>query len=267
MVYSLVPTLLAVVALVLLFVIGRKRHYARLRHLSEALARQSLGGLQLAEAARARFQRVAPGLTRIDNFLSAESFASLAHSAKDVTKPERSYVPAHKKGGTIAYETLFNQMPQIVAFYQSPHLHARISEIVGTKVTATPLHDQSSCSLLCYQRGGDHIGWHFDHNFYRGRHFTALLTIVNQGLKPCDLSSATLVAKVDGQAMPIETPPNALIVFEGSKLLHKVTPIGDGEQRIVLSMTFTENPANAWYQGIARRAKDMAFFGIRALWT
>jgi hypothetical protein len=58
-----------------------------------------------------------------------------------------------------------------------------------------------------------------------------------------------------------------MIVFEGNKILHKVTPIREGERRVVLSMTFCTDPRNSLVQGIARRIKDTAFFGIRALWT
>ena len=35
--------------------------------------------------------------------------------------------------------------------------------------------------MIVYEKPGDHIGWHFDHNFYRGRHFTLLIPVVNQG--------------------------------------------------------------------------------------
>ena len=63
------------------------------------------------------------------------------------------------------------------------------------------------------------------------------------------------------------TPPNLLVVFEGAHVLHKATPIADGERRVVLSMTFCTDPRSSALQGVARRIKDTAFFGLRALWT
>jgi hypothetical protein len=180
---------------------------------------------------------------------------------------ERSYLPTHKKGGTIAYETLRKSAPQTVAFYQSKALARLISGIVGETVRPTPTHDQSSCSILIYDRPGDHIGWHYDHNFYRGRHFTVLIPIVNDGRVPGTLSAARLIVKQADGERTLAVPPNMLVVFEGAKVLHKVTPIEAGERRIVLSMTFGTNPTNSVFQGLARRMKDTAFFGIRALWT
>jgi hypothetical protein len=115
------------------------------------------------------------------------------------------------------------------------------------------------------RQAGDHIGWHFDHNSYRGRHFTVLLPVENRG-SASGLSHATLMVK-DGGERVIAPPPNTLIVLEGARVLHKVTPIRDGERRVVISMTYCTDPRNAWWQGLARRVKDVAFFGPRALWT
>ena len=103
-----------------------------------------------------------------------------------------------------------------------------IGRIVGLAVVTTPLTDKSSCSVLFYVKPGDHIGWHYDHNFYRGRHFTVLIPLINQGHEPDGLSAARLMAKVNGRDTLLPTPPNALIVFEGAKLRHKVTPIAEG---------------------------------------
>jgi hypothetical protein len=46
-----------------------------------------------------------------------------------------------------------------------------------------------------------------------------------------------------------------------------VTPIGEGEKRVIWSMTYCADPRNSAIQAAARRVKDTAFFGLRALWT
>lgn len=187
--------------------------------------------------------------------------------ASRIVQTERSYLPTHKKGGTVAYETLCAKAPGIVALYRSKAMRELVSRIVGEPVEVTPVHDQSSCSILFYERPGDHIDWHYDHNFYRGRHFTVLIVLENRGHAPDGLSAARLLVKDgDGEHM-VPTPPNTLVAFEGARVLHKVTPIEAGERRAMLSMTFATDPTNSAVQGAARRVKDMAFFGPRALWT
>ena len=237
-----------------------------------ARQRQRLGEIQRTSAQDLGLERhgvpdFAKGLVRIPDFLPAQAFARLQTDIVGLQSAERSFVPTHKKGGTIAYETLIRQTPAIVAYYHSPQLMGFLSSIVGTAVAPTPIEDQSSLSVLIYDRPADRIGWHYDHNFYRGRHFTALLPIVNQGSAEGGLSHAQLVAAIDEREAVVGTEPNTLVLFEGAKVRHKVTPIRAGERRVILSMTCCSDPrAKAW-QGIARRFKDTAYYGARALWT
>jgi hypothetical protein len=206
-------------------------------------------------------------LAHIPDAFPAAMIDTLRSQALDLVRPERSYIPTHKKGGTVAYESLFAAAPAIVALYHAPEMRALISNVVGQPVRPTPINDQSSLSVLFYEKPGDHIGWHFDHNFYRGRHFTVLLPIINEGSAANGLSHARLQAKIGGRVINVETPPNTLIVFEGARVHHKVTPIIEGERRLVISMTYCTDPRASLAQGAARRIKDVAFFGPRALWT
>lgn len=200
------------------------------------------------------------------DYLEADRFATLTREVEALGRTERSFVPTHKKGGAIAYDTLRARAPGVVAFYRSAALIDRISAIVGERLGVTPERDNSSCSILVYERPGDHIDWHYDHNFYRGRHFTVLLPIVNRNADGTGLSAARLYAKVSGEERMVPTPPNQLVVFEGASVLHKATAIAEHERRVLLSMTFSADPSNSLPVELARRLKDTAFFGLRALW-
>lgn len=206
-------------------------------------------------------------LAVVENFLPGPSFAALREAILRLIGPERSFVPLHKKGGTIAYETLIAAAPAAVALYHSAAVSEFVSRVVGARVRPTPISDQSSLSVLCYDRPGDHIGWHFDHNFYCGRHFTVLLAILNEGRSEGGLSHAALIGHAAGRDVEIRTPANTFVLFEGAKLRHRVTPLLHGEKRIMLSMTYCTVPRARLWQEVSRRIKDTAFFGIRALWT
>ena len=202
----------------------------------------------------------------LNQFFPAEMLSKLTGELQQLAA-ERSFVPTHKKGGTVAYETLVARTPGIVSLYHDASFQEFVSGVVGQRVVPTPIQDQSSLSLLIYDRPGDHIGWHYDHNFYRGRHFTVLLSLVNEGRAHGNLSHATLMAKARGEEVTVRTPPNTLVLFEGARVVHKVTPILAGEKRVILSMTYCTDPRASLLQGIVRRVKDMAFFGLRSLWT
>lgn len=206
-------------------------------------------------------------LVQLDDVLPADQFEALRTEIETLVNTERSYLPAHKKGGTVAYETLIVKAPRVIGLYRSPAIAKLVSSILGEPVRPTPINDQSSCSILFYERPGDHIGWHYDHNFYQGRHVTVLIPIINRNKTSNGLSAARLEARFGKQIEVIETPPNRFVMFEGQKVLHRVTPIAEGERRVMLSMTFATDPRSSIAQGIKRRIKDTAFFGLRALWT
>jgi hypothetical protein len=214
--------------------------------------------------------RTVPGfaerLATIVDFLPGALSERIVAEIEALGDTERSYLPLHKQGGTVAYETLRAHAPTAVALYQSEAMRQVIARIVGLDVETTPLTDKSSCSVLYYVKPGDHIGWHYDHNFYKGRHFTVLLPLANQGNGEGGLSSARLLVRRGEQERVIPTPPNTLVVFEGAKVLHRVTTLAEGERRIVLSMTYCTDPRNSRLQEAARRVKDTAYFGLRALW-
>jgi hypothetical protein len=243
----------------------RGQLYARL---SDRLTRiVDTNGLDLGGAIERPVPSFNDRLAVLPAFLPAHVFMALKTEAEGLVAPERSFVPTHKKGGTIAYETLIATAPVIVSFYHSTQLMKFASRVAGVPLVPTPIYDQSSLSVLVYEQPGDHIGWHYDHNFYRGRHFTVLFALDNRGTAEGGLSHATLKARTGGRELSVSSAPNTMIVFEGAAVRHKVTPILDGERRLMLSMTYCTDPGASLWQGVSRRIKDTAFFGLRALWT
>jgi hypothetical protein len=206
-------------------------------------------------------------IIRVEHFLDPQSLELLRQegvAAMPLLK--RSYVPTHKKGGTVSYEQIHSVAPGCLAFYHSLAVQAWVSRIVGHEVHPAGDHDQSSCSLLYYTEEGDHIHWHFDHNFYRGRQFTALVSLVNRGGNG-GLSASRLMRKdAEGKEIAFETAENTLMLFEGQRVVHRVSPAAAGDQRIVLSMTFNSDPRISFTREFKRRIKDTAFFGMRVLW-
>lgn len=225
---------------------------------------------QLADpeaAAQRRVEFEQTHLVTVPAFLCPDDFERLSAAAISLsTRAERSYIPLHKKGSTVSYETLQRAAPACVALYHSPELQQYVSTVTGTSVQPTPDRDQSSLSLLCYVEAGDHIQWHYDHNFYVGRHFTVLLPLVNSGVDG-GLSQSKFQRQLSGGGVAsYETQPNSLVIFEGARVRHRATPVAAGDVRIVLSMTYTTDPRISRFKEAIRRIKDTAFYGWRALW-
>jgi hypothetical protein len=249
------------------FTYAHRRRVGLYRNLEERLTRAAAAAPDLSSLAQRELPPFDDRFATVPDVLPAPAFAALKTEAERLVAPERSFVPTHKKGGTVAYETLVASAPAIVALYHGRDFQNFISRLVGVAVQPTPINDQSSLSVLVYDRPGDHIGWHYDHNFYRGRHFTVLIMLANTGCSADGLSHGETRARIAGEEIAVRAAPNTLTAFEGACVRHKATPVEDGELRVVLSMTYCTDPRARWWQGVSRRVKDTAYFGIRALWT
>jgi hypothetical protein len=231
-------------------------------------------------------------ITRIENFVTPACLQILRDEALAcIPQMKRTFIPTHKKGATLSYEQIHRLAPHGLAFYHNADVQQWVSRITGETIFPTPEQDQSSLSILCYHEPGDHIGWHYDHNFYRGRHFTVLLSLVNEGrvcrvfeanqsstIEPVRLEDSANPTKTGlsrgtyqrrlpgGGTQDFDTSPNTLIVFEGAKVRHRATPIAADERRVILSMTYCTDPRISRFKEFVRRVKDTAFFGLRALW-
>jgi len=205
-------------------------------------------------------------VARAEDFLDAKSLACVRDEAIAIrAKRKRSFIPTHKKGGTVSYEEIHRSCPYALAFYHSLAVRKFVSDVVRSPVENAADHDQSAESILYYEEEGDHIHWHFDHNFYKGRQFTALLSLVNES-SDGPMSTATLTCKgAFGTERAVDTRAGSFVIFEGAKVLHRATPAAKGDLRILLSMTFNTDPRISLLGEAARRVKDTAFFGVGVL--
>jgi hypothetical protein len=247
----------------------RRRHYAELARQRQAVVREDvirINGHADPHPHAPTFR--SDLLLRVTDFVTPDTLRHLRDEAlANLPRGIRSYIPVHKKGRSLPYEHIHELAPACLSFYHSRAVKDWISEVVGEKVRPALDHDQSALSILFYDQPGDHIQWHYDHNYYHGRQFTVLLSLVNKSGNGKAISASTLQRKnADGKEVNVWTEENTLIVFEGARVVHRVTPTEDGDLRVMLSMTYNTDPRIRPMMEIARRVKDIAFHGVKALW-
>jgi alkylated DNA repair dioxygenase AlkB len=178
----------------------------------------------------------------------------------------RNYIPRHKKGGSVSYYTLRAQAPAILTLYRSPALLDFVARVTGTAPAACPETDPHSCALYFYTEPGDHIGFHYDTSYYEGTRYTVLLGLIER-------SSSRLVCQLhkDDPARPMRelalaTEPGTLVLFNGDKLWHRITPLGEGEERVSLTLEYVTDPAMTPAKRFVSNMKDaIAYFGFRSV--
>jgi hypothetical protein len=181
----------------------------------------------------------------------------------------RSYIPKHKKGGSVSYYTLVEKAPVFLELYRSPAFIDFISRLVGHPVVPCPDNDPHACALYFYTEPGDHIGFHYDTSYYKGIRYTVLMGLVQRSAECrliCQLYKGDATRAL--QELRLTTPPGAMVIFNGNKLWHAITPLEAGAERIVLTMEYVTNPQMGAFSRFVSNMKDaIAYFGFSAvLW-
>lgn len=178
----------------------------------------------------------------------------------------RNYLPGHKKGGSVAYDNVSAVAPAIPGVYHSPELIGFLRRIVGAEMKECPPDDPHRCAFYSYTEEGDHIGFHYDTSYYKDRRWTLLV-----GFK--DDSSSRLLCHLhtknpghEVEKLEVQVTPGMLVLFNGDKVYHAVTPVKEGETRYVVSMQYvTSGEMNPFMRFISNMKDAVAYFGLRGV--
>lgn len=194
--------------------------------------------------------------------------ATLVPQAQGVKhRLNRNYIPGHKKGGSVSYYTVQEQAPLFLDLYRSPAFIDFLSRLTDARLMLCPDNDPHSCALYYYTEPGDHIGFHYDTSYYKGARYTILMGLVDRSTQ-CKLV-CELFKDVPGRTprtLELVTQPGDMVIFNGDKLWHAVTPLGPGEERIALTMEYVTNPEMGPFKRLYSNLKDsFAYFGLRGV--
>lgn len=238
---------------------------------SEKLTTADIENIIARQAAALEVNQLRQQYYAQDEFLVLENFLPRAIMAQwdeqlEALKPHlhRSFIPKHKKGGSVAYDTVCALGLAMNAVYQSQALLALLRKITDAEMRECPNSDLHRCALYAYTEEGDHIGWHYDTSYYKDRRWTLLV-----GFQ--DNSSARLVCKLHTKNpghepvdLSLRVSPGALVLFNGDKVYHAVTPTGANEERFMVSMQYvTTGDMNPFMRFVSNMKDSIAYFGLK----
>ena len=205
----------------------------------------------------------------LERFLAPALVESQLVPVVDRLRPEvhRAYLPGHKKSGSVSYYVLRDNAPVFLELYRAPVFLAFLSRLVEAPVMVCPGDDPHSCALYFYTEPGDHMGFHYDTSYYKGSRFTVLLGLIQRS------EHCRLVCQLhkDSPGRPMRElrlayGPGDLVIFNGNKLWHAVTPLAAGEERVVCTMEYVTNPEMAPHKRLFSNLKDaFGYFGLSVL--
>jgi len=204
----------------------------------------------------------------IPRFLRPETIAPLLDDVRRLEPGlNRNYIPRHKKGGSVSHFAIAEDGPALLEFYRSASFRQFLSRLARADLKLCPDDDPHACALYFYTEAGDHMGYHYDTSYYKGTRYTVLFGLVQDSASRLLCRLHTKQAGHPPVDLAVTTESGSVVVFNGDKIYHGVSPSRAGDRRVVFTMEYVTSQE----MGRAKRAfsnlKDaFAYFGVRALW-
>jgi len=184
----------------------------------------------------------------------------------EALKPQihRNFIPKHKKGGSVDYGTVAQLAPSMTSVYHSAALQKALSQIADASMKECPESDPHRCALYAYTEAGDHIGFHYDTSYYKDRRWTVLVGFIDESSSKlvCHLHTRNKGHAVEKLELKIK--PGTVVLFNGDKVWHAVTPTAEGERRFIISMQYVTNgEMNPFMRFVSNMKDSIAYFGLK----
>ncbi len=225
--------------------------------------RQLAGALDIP-ALHARFAAQNEFLA-LENFLSDACLNQLIEALPTLEpRVHRNYIPRHKKGGSISKFDLDEYAPSFGALYRHEGLREILTAITGQPLQLCPGDDPHTYALYYYTEAGDHIGYHYDTSYYRGARYTVLIGVIDDSSCRLEYQLYKNDPARDVETAELQLTPRSLVIFNGDKLYHRITPLAAGERRIALTLEYVTSAAIHPVRRFVSNMKDaIAYFGFK----
>ena len=203
----------------------------------------------------------------VEDFLPQE-ILSQWETELEALKPHihRNYLPGHKKGGSVAYDAVHAVAPSITSVYHSAPLLGFLRRVAGTEMNECPPSDPHRCAFYAYTEEGDHIGWHYDTSYYKDRRWTVLVGFKDQSTSRLLCHLHTRNPEREVVELELQIKPGMLVIFNGDKVYHAVSPLKQNESRYIVSMQYvTTGEMNPFMRFISNMKDAVAYFGLRGV--
>ena len=205
----------------------------------------------------------------VPDFLPEEVLARLLNSLPQTTKMvHRNYIPKHKKGGSVSRYDLDVAAPEFGSLYHSKVLVNFFETLSACKLSVCPADDPHTYALYYYTEPGDHIGYHYDTSYYKGARYTVLIGLVNAPSCKLEYQLHTKNSNREIEQQSIELAPGMLVIFNGDKLFHRITPLANNERRVALTLEYlTNTQMHPLLRFVSNMKDSIAYFGFRQVFS
>ena len=203
----------------------------------------------------------------LPSFLDAATVSRLTDEVERLEPGlNRNYIPRHKKGGSVSHFAIAEGGPGLLAFYRSTAFRDFLAGLVRADLKLCPDEDPHACALYFYTEAGDHMGHHYDTSYYKGARYTVLCGLVQESSSRLQCRLRTRRAGAQPVDLAVATEPGSLVIFNGDKVYHGVSPSQAGDRRVVLTLEYvTSREMHPLKRAFSNLKDAFAYFGVRSL--
>ncbi len=185
------------------------------------------------------------GLVVLPDLVPPHVVAELAAEARRLAPgARRTFAPFVRRAAAVGHYDIRSRAPALHALHLSPSLLALAQRLAGAALEHRRHDDAHASGLYVYDRRGDHVGWHYDDcGCVPDASFTVTLGVIDDSSSRLEVELHTRTPGRRPERRAIATSPGTLVFFRGSSVYHRVTPLGAGQQRILVLVRVREGGA------------------------
>jgi len=175
-----------------------------------------------------------------EDALSQAQAAALRERALELVRRHALRVEQQSAEHVLRYrvvtgEVVREEWPELFAIYQSAELREWVAAIAEVPAVFHSSHLRSAININALGEPGEIYRWHHD-----AAGLTALLYLSQSSEE--DGGALEVCAPGDAGTMTMLPAPGNIVLMDGTRCLHRVSPILRPHERISIPMVFTANP-------------------------
>lgn len=218
------------------------------------------------EDAMARAYRDDDGVVLLPRLLPEPLLGEMIAEARALSKRAvRKRVPFLRKAGAVHHAAIAREAPALTALHRSPSLMAMFERVTGVPLEHRDPNEAHQSALYTYTRPGDWMEWHYDEcGCPPDDSFSTIIGLVDDSSSRLEIETKRDRPDEKPLRKSIHTVPGTFAFFCGTRAYHRVTPLGEGEERITFAFTYIRRgkSTRGIYDVRMRLGNALVYFGL-----
>jgi hypothetical protein len=144
-----------------------------------------------------------------------------------------------RKAGAIAHPTIVREAPALHALHMSPALLAMFGRVTGVPLEHRDPGEAHASALYTYSKPGDWMDWHYDEcGCPPDDSFSTIIGLIDDGDSRLEIETHRGKPGREPLRLSLRTAPGTFVFFCGTRAYHRVTPLGEGQERVTFAFTY-----------------------------